>query len=102
MYLHKLDANPVHVVAHVVGILGKMGHLDQLDADRKNIMTDETASAIIKAARLLGNGDASTNLGAIEALGNAHREGMESIASSLYEIARAIETLSYAVDELKK
>lgn len=68
-------------------------------------MSKELGDAIIKAAKILGNGDAVTNYGAVEALGMVHREGMENIANSieggLHEIARAIETLSYAVRELK-
>ena len=62
---------------------------------------NETAEAIIKAARLLGNGNASTDLGAIEALGVVQDRGMEAIASALWGVARAIETLAYAVEESK-
>ena len=66
---------------------------------------NEIAQAITDAARLLGNGDADTSLGAIEALGRVHQQGMDEIASSLlsglHEVARAIETLAYAVEELK-
>jgi hypothetical protein len=68
-------------------------------------MDKELGEAIIKAAKLLGNGDAVTNYGALEALGMAHKQGMEEISSSiergLHEIARAIESLSYAVAALK-
>jgi hypothetical protein len=68
-------------------------------------MDKELGEAIIKAAKLLGNGDAATNFGAIEALGMAHRESMENmsigIESGLHAVARAIETLAYAVRELK-
>ena len=62
---------------------------------------NETAEAIIKAARLLGNGNASTDLGAIEALGVVQERGMDAIASALGDVARAIETLAYAVEESK-
>ena len=55
---------------------------------------NELGDAIIGAARMLGNGDASTNLGAIEALGMAQERGMN-------RIAQAIETLAHAVQELK-
>jgi len=64
-------------------------------------MSEELGSAIIKAAKILGNGDAATNFGAIEAFGMAHRESMEGIAGALDNIARAIESLSYAVAALK-
>ena len=64
-------------------------------------MSEELGNAIIKAAKILGNGDALTNFGALEALGMAHREGMEGVERGLYEIARAIESLSYAVAALK-
>jgi hypothetical protein len=68
-------------------------------------MSEELGNAIIKAAKLLGNGDAVTNYGALEALGMAHKQGMEeisnSIESGLHEIARAIEKVSYAIQESK-
>ena len=54
---------------------------------------NEIASAILKAAHLLGNGDAATPMGAIEALGKVHREGMAEIADALREIACAINTM---------
>ena len=54
---------------------------------------NEIASAIIRAANLLGNGDAATTMGAIEALGKVHREGMAEIADALREIASAINTM---------
>jgi hypothetical protein len=54
---------------------------------------NEIASAILEAAHLLGNGDASTPMGAIEALGKVHREGMAEIADALREIASAINTM---------
>jgi len=60
---------------------------------------NEIAEAIIKAARLLGN--ASTDLGAIEALGVVQERGMDAIASALGDVARAIETLAYAIEESK-
>ena len=51
---------------------------------------NEIASAIIEAAHLLGNGNASTPMGAIEAFGKVHRESMADIADALREIALAI------------
>ena len=46
---------------------------------------NEIASAIIKAANLLGNGGAATPMGAIEALSVVHKEGMGEIADALRE-----------------
>ena len=54
---------------------------------------NEIASAILQAAHLLGNGDADTPMGAIEALGKVHKEGMAEIADALREIASAINTM---------
>ena len=51
---------------------------------------NEIASAILTAAKLLGNGDACTDMGAIEALGKAHKEGMADIVDALRDIASAI------------
>jgi hypothetical protein len=62
---------------------------------------NEIAESIIKAARLLGNGNASTDLGAIEALGMAQERGMDTIAASLDRVAYAIEKLAYAIEESK-
>ena len=57
---------------------------------------NEIASAILTAATLLGNGDACTDMGAIEALGKVHKEGMADIADALRDIANAI---SYLQDD---
>jgi len=46
---------------------------------------NQIASAIIRAANLLGNGDAATTMGAIEALSVVHKEGMNNIAGALHE-----------------
>jgi hypothetical protein len=54
---------------------------------------NEIASAIIAAAHLLGNGNASTPMGAIELLGKEHREGQAEIADALREIASAINAM---------
>jgi hypothetical protein len=51
---------------------------------------NEIASAILTAAKLLGNGNACTEMGAIEALGTVHKEGMADIADALRDIASAI------------
>ena len=70
----------------------------------KEIISDaiiELSGSVVKAARLLGNGNASTDLGAIEALGIVQERGMDTIASALGDVARAIETLAYAIGEAK-
>lgn len=71
---------------------------------------NQIADAIIKAACYLGNGDAMTSMGAIEALGvvhkeglaeiaNVHREGLESIADALNNISVSIDCLAKAMQE---
>lgn len=68
--------------------------------DENKTITD----AILKVAyqlKSLGNGDAATPMGAIEVLGAVHKEGMESIASSLSDIADAIRDVSVSLDMIK-
>ena len=60
---------------------------------------NQIAEAIIKAACYLGNGDAMTSMGAIEALGLVHKEGMESIADALNNISVSIDGLARAIEE---
>lgn len=71
---------------------------------------NQIADAIIKAACYLGNGDAMTSMGAIEALGvvhkdgmreiaDVHREGLESIADALYNISVSIDGLVKAIEK---
>jgi hypothetical protein len=71
---------------------------------------NQIADAIIKAACYLGNGDAMTSMGAIEALGvvhkegmqeiaEAHREGLESIADALIHIAVSIDGLTRVIEK---
>ena len=65
---------------------------------------DQIADAIIKAACYLGNGDAMTSMGAIEALGVVHKEGMREIADvhreGLESIADALNNISLSIDYL--
>lgn len=49
------------------------------------------ASAVVKASKLLGNNDAATQMGALEAFGLVMKEGMHEIAVALDSIASAIE-----------
>lgn len=66
---------------------------------------NEIASAIIEAAHLLGNGDAATPMGAIEALSKVHREGMAEIADSLregmIEIADSLREIASAINTVQ-
>ena len=65
---------------------------------------NQIADAIIKAACFLGNGDAATSMGAIEALGVVHKEGMQEIADvhkeGLESIADALNNISVSIDFL--
>ena len=67
---------------------------------------NQIADAIIKAACFLGNGDAMTSMGAIEALGVVHKEGMQEIAEAhregLESIADALNNISVSIDGLAK
>lgn len=67
---------------------------------------NQIADAIIKAACYLGNGDAMTSMGAIEALGVVHKEGMQEIADvhkeGLESIADALNNISVSIDGLVK
>ena len=60
---------------------------------------NQIAEAIVKAAQLLGNGNAATSMGAIEALGLVHKEGLESIAHALTHISVSIDDLASAIRE---
>lgn len=63
---------------------------------------NQIASAIIKAANLLGNGGAATPMGAIEALSVVHKEGLAEIADSLHEglaeIADSLREIASAIN----
>ena len=67
---------------------------------------NQIADAIIKAACYLGNGDAMTSMGAIEALGVVHKEGIQEIAEvhreGLESIADALNNISVSIDGLTK
>ena len=67
---------------------------------------DQIADAIIKAACYLGNGDAMTSMGAIEALGVVHTDGMRELADvhreGLESIADALNNISVSIDFLAK
>jgi hypothetical protein len=58
---------------------------------------NQIAGAIIKAAQLLGNGDAATSMGAIEALGLVHKEGLEKIQMALLEVSVSLDDVAEAI-----
>ena len=65
-------------------------------------MLDEEAiaSAILRAASMLGNGNASTPMGAIEAHGLKSFEGMEQIINSIDGVAYSLDTIADAINAL--
>lgn len=63
--------------------------------------TNQIAEAILRAAHLLGKGNAHTPMGAIELLASAQKDGLQSISYSLENVAAAIEHLAEAVSGLK-
>jgi hypothetical protein len=50
----------------------------------------DSLQGVVRALRDLGNGDAATHMGAIEAHGLAVKEGAAEIASAIRELAEAI------------
>lgn len=67
------------------------------DADRRYGDQENVASAllaigdaIVRASYNLGNGNAATQMGALEAHGLAVKQGCEAIASAISELAEAI------------
>lgn len=69
--------------------------------ETKTMLNEEAiASAILKAARLLGNGDASTPMGAIEAHAVKSFEGMEQISNSLDGVAYSLDNIADAISAL--
>ena len=58
------------------------------------------ASAILRAASMLGNGNASTPMGAIEAHGLKSFEGMEQISNSLDGVAYSLDNIADAINAL--
>jgi spore maturation protein SpmA len=66
------------------------------------MMLDEEAiaSAILRAASMLGNGNASTPMGAIEAHGLKSFEGMAQVSDSLDGIAYSLDNIASAITYL--
>ena len=64
------------------------------------INEEAIASAILRAASMLGNGNASTPMGAIEAHGLKSFEGMEQISNSLDGVAYSLDNIADAINAL--
>lgn len=66
------------------------------------IMLDEEAiaAAILRAASMLGNGNASTPMGAIEAHGLKSYKGMEEIGHSIDGVAYSLDGIASAITYL--
>lgn len=58
--------------------------------------------AVARSIQNLGNADAATPMGAIEALGKVLKEGMEQIASSIDEHTRATREVAVALEYLSR
>ena len=58
------------------------------------------ASAILRAASMLGNGNATTPMGAIEAHGMKSFEGMARVSDSLDGIAYSLDNIATAITYL--
>lgn len=63
------------------------------------MMFDEEAiaAAILRAAHMLGNGNASTSMGAIEAHSLKSYQGMELIGNSIDGLAYSLDSIANAI-----
>lgn len=68
---------------------------------QENASIPEALRGIASALRDLGNADASTPMGAIEALGAVIAEGLNSVASAISEHVEAVRDLAEAIKERK-
>lgn len=71
-----------------------------LDSNWESANLVDVGHSISRAIRNLGNADAATNMGGMEALGAVTKDGLESIASALYSVATAIDGLAESIDKL--
>jgi hypothetical protein len=69
---------------------------DTDDAQKKMI-----SESIRYAANVLGTGDASTSMGALELLAKETKEGSERIASSLFAVATVLDDIATAIRETR-
>jgi len=58
--------------------------------------------AIARAIHLLGNADAATPMGGLEALGKVHLEGYDKIADAIGELAAAIWQVAAAIENTQR
>jgi methyl-accepting chemotaxis protein len=65
------------------------------DLDEENPIAD----AIRYAANVLGTGNASTSMGALEVVANEIKEGSERMAGALSEVAAALNEIAAALRE---
>lgn len=65
--------------------LKNMDRLGLNDSEKIAVALLEVANAIRYAARELGNGDAATRMGAMEALGAVAKEGFTELAMAISE-----------------
>lgn len=66
------------------------------DTDPANIV--DAVFALSRAIKWLGNADAATPMGGLEAHGVAMKESAETIASALMEVATSINGLAVAIE----
>lgn len=60
----------------------------------------EALVSIARAIHRLGNADAATAMGGLEAHGMTMHEGLLAIASALNEVARALSEISVSLDQV--
>jgi hypothetical protein len=72
---------------------------DEPDRERDNFY--DALDRVARALRDLGNGNAATSMGAIEAHGKATLDSASLIADGLGSVARAIERLAEAVERMQ-
>ena len=59
------------------------------------------ADSITYAAKVLGTGDASTRMGALEVVAKETKEGSERIAEGLHAVAGALDDIAAAIRETR-
>ena len=73
--------------------MAELLHEDQAFTDEAALalqLCAQQLSRVVYALKCLGNADAATPLGAIEAFGLVMKEGMETIATAISDLAEAI------------
>jgi hypothetical protein len=67
---------------------------DVLSTESGDVNLTDAVADVAHALRLLGNADASTPMGALEAHGKAMLEASENISGGLHDIAEAIREIT--------